>query len=142
MYETDQKNDLQSFLEKILTRRTLIFLIHAFIGWGLCGAIMKIGMAITSVEIAMIIHAVAAPIFFGVISMVYFQKFNYTTPLQTAIGFVSFVILMDFFIVAPIFEQSYEMFFSPLGTWIPFLLIFVSTYITGVLRGKSSAQLS
>ncbi|MHA2092480.1 MAG: hypothetical protein ACW98K_16655, partial [Candidatus Kariarchaeaceae archaeon] len=56
--------------------------------------------------------------------------------LQTAIGFTAFVILMDFFIVAPIFEQSYEMFYSLLGTWIPFLLIFTSSYLTGTYQSR------
>jgi hypothetical protein len=136
MYETKQKANLKSYVNKILTKKTLIFLVHAFIGWALCGATMKVGLAMTSVDNALIIHAVAAPIIFFVISLFYYQKFNYTTPILTAIGFTGFTIAMDFFVVAPIFEQSYEMFYSLLGTWIPFLLMFVSTYLTGVLSSR------
>ena len=140
MYETKRKIGFKAYLDKILTKRTLIFIAHASIAWALCGATMKIGMAITSVDNALIIHAIAAPIIFCVISLFYYQKFNYTTALQTAIGFTGFTIAMDFFIVAPIFEQSYEMFYSLLGTWIPFLLMFISTYVTGVLKARSISE--
>ena len=140
MYETEQKTKLRSYAEKIWTKKTLIFLIHAFIGWALCGATMKLGLAITSENNALIIHAIAAPIFFGVITFVYYKKFKYSTPLQTAIGFTLFVILMDFFIVAPIFEQSYEMFYSLLGTWIPFFLMFASTFLTGSYLSRMDSK--
>jgi hypothetical protein len=58
-----------------------IVLVHAFVGWALCGATMGIGMAITSLENALIIHAVAAPVFFSAVSRVYFRKFNAKSPL-------------------------------------------------------------
>ncbi len=70
---------------------------HALIGWALCAALMGIGMSVTTLGATLIIHAVGAPIIFAVISLVYFDKFNYTAPLQTAIAFVSVVILMDVF---------------------------------------------
>ena len=139
MYETSQKSKIRSTLENILSKKGLIFLVHAFIGWGLCGATMMIGLATTTENNAILIHLLAAPIFFGIITYNYTQRFNYTTPLQTAIGFIGFVILMDFFIVAPFIEQSYEMFYNPFGTWIPFLLSFIATLLTGryVLRKDS-----
>jgi hypothetical protein len=113
------------------TSRILIILIHAFIGWTLCAATMGVGMAVTSVNHALIIHAIAAPIFFAIVSLVYFRKFNFTTPLQTAAIFIAFVIAMDFFVVAMLINRSFEMFASLLGTWIPFALIFASTYLMG-----------
>jgi len=39
-------------------------------------------------EKALIIHAIAAPIIFIGISLIYFNFFNYTTPLETAIIFM------------------------------------------------------
>lgn len=112
-------------------KRTSIILLHAFTGWLLCGAIMWIGMAVTSMLNAQIAHAVGAPIIFAIIGLIYFRKFNYTTPLQTALIFTGFVITVDFFLVALIINKSLEMFTVPLGTWIPFALIFISTYLTG-----------
>ena len=115
-------------------------LVHAFVGWALCAATMGIGMATMSIENALIVHAIGAPIFFTILSRVYFNKFNYTTPLQTALIFVSFVIVVDFFVVALMVNRSLEMFTSPLGTWIPFALIFTSTYVIGTLTVRRSKQ--
>ena len=114
-------------------KKIAVILLHAFVGWALCAATIGIGMEVTTVDTALIIHAIAAPIFFSLVSLVYFRKFNYTSPLQTAAIFVSFVILMDFFVVAMLINHSFEMFTSLLGTWIPFALIFTSTYLTGLL---------
>lgn len=113
--------------------------IHAFIGWALCTASMGISMATTTIQNALIIHAAAAPFVYLAVSLSYFNKYNFTKPLQTGFIFVGFVILMDFFIVAILVMKSFEMFLSPIGTWIPFVLIFTTTYLTGlmVLRNKN-----
>ncbi|HEX2995185.1 MAG TPA: hypothetical protein VHP14_10175 [Anaerolineales bacterium] len=111
--------------------KTLILLAHAFVGWALCAATMGIGMAVTTLDNTLIIHAIGAPIFFCGVSFVYFRNFNYTAPLQTAFYFLAFVIAMDVFIVAMLINRSFEMFTSILGTWLPFALIFISTYLTG-----------
>jgi hypothetical protein len=123
------------------TRKFVVLLIHAFVGWLLCAAAMGIGMATTSLNNALVIHAIAAPIFFTGLSLVYFRKYNYTSPLQTAAFFITFVIAMDFFVVAMLINRSFEMFTSLLGTWIPFALIFASTYLTGLfVRRQESAS--
>ena len=122
------------------TKKVFVILVHAFIGWALCGASMGIGMAVTTIDNALIIHAAAAPIVFFVISWIYFNKFGYTTPLQTAAIFVAFVILMDIFVVAMMINKSFEMFASLLGTWIPFGLIFLTTYLTGLWVEKRQIQ--
>lgn len=113
---------------------------HAFVGWALCAATMGIGMAATSLQNALVIHAIGAPVFFTVVSLAYFSKFSYTTPLQTALIFIGFIIAMDFFVVALLINRSLEMFGSLLGTWIPFALIFTSTYVTGLYAVKNAAR--
>jgi hypothetical protein len=60
--------------------------------------------------------------------------------LQTAIIFTAFVILVDFFGVALLVYRSLEMFNGLLGTWIPFALIFASTYLTGSYVVKSPGR--
>ena len=117
--------------------KIVILLIHAFIGWVLCFATIGIGRAITSMEITLIVHAILAPIFFAIVSLVYFRKFNFTTPLQTAVIFIAFVMAMDFFVVAILINKSFEMFASLLGTWVPFALIFAATYLTGLFVQRS-----
>jgi hypothetical protein len=106
---------------------------HAFIGWALCAATMTVGQALTSQQNALILHAIGAPIFFWGVSLHYFKNYRYTTPLQTALFFVGFVIAVDFFLIALLILRSLDMFTSLLGTWIPFALIFASTYLTGIL---------
>lgn len=125
-------------MERISVAQIGVLLAHAFVGWALCAAIMGIGMQVTSLETTLIAHAIGAPIIFTAVSMLYFTRFNYTTPLQTAIAFISFVVFMDFFLVALLINRSLEMFTSVLGTWLPFALIFASTYLTGLyIVGRS-----
>ena len=117
-------------------KKLTIILGHAFVGWALCTASIGFGMAVTSVENALIIHAIGAPLFFAAVSLIYFNKFNYTTPVQTAAIFVAFVILMDVFVVSLIVLKNFDMFASLLGTWIPFVLIFTATYLVGTYTLK------
>ena len=118
-------------------KKVLIILIHAFVLWGLCGAVMGIGMISTTLEKALIFHAIAAPIIAIIVSSIYYWKFDYTTPLQTAIVFVSFVIVVDVFLVAMVINNSFDMFRSFIGTWLVFILIFIATYLTGILWKKT-----
>jgi hypothetical protein len=111
--------------------------IHAIIGWILCGLVMYVGMATTSMGNAIIIHLIAAPIIFWALSTIYFKKFDYFSPIHTALIFVAVVISLDIIIVAIIIERSFDMFRSPLGTWIVFALIFLATWLTGHrIRGR------
>jgi hypothetical protein len=120
-------------MEKSIAKKYLIIFIHMSIGWMLCGATIGIGRSITSMDNTIIIHVLAVPIFFSVISYIYFTKFHYTRPFITALVFMLFAMFMDAAIVAPVFEKSYEMFTSVIGTWVPFALIFMSTFVTGTL---------
>ena len=124
---------------KVSFRKIIIILAHAFIGWTLCASVMGIGMAVTSESNTLIIHAILAPIFFILVSLFYFRKFNYTTPLQTAIVFLSFAVFMDAFVVALLILRNTEMLRSLLGLWIPLALNFAATYITGLLTKRHTA---
>jgi hypothetical protein len=118
--------------------KPIIILVHSLVLWALCGAVMFLGMELLSMKAALIIHFIAAPVISSLISLIYFKNFSYTTPLQTAIIFVSVVILMDFFVVALLIEKSFEMFASVIGTWGPFTLIFLAAYLTGIAVKKRS----
>jgi hypothetical protein len=111
-------------------------LVLAFVGWAVCAAIIGIGMTISSQMNALVAHAIGAPVVFALISLFYFKRFRNTTPIQTAVIFLAFVILMDFFVMAFAILRSFEMFASVVGTWIPFVLIFLSTYVTGMYVTK------
>jgi len=119
-------------------RKLITILVHAFVGWALCAATMGIGMAVTTVENALIVHAIGAPVYFAVVSSFHYRKFDYTTPVLTAAIFTGFVMVVDFFVVALLINRSLEMFASLLGTWVPFALIFASSYLTGLLMVRRS----
>ena len=112
-------------------KKSIIILLHVFVIWVICAMSIGIGMEITTEFNALIIHVIVALIIATIVSFVYFKKFKYTTPLQTAIIFVLFIILVDFFIVSLLIIESFDMFKSPIGTWIPFALIFIATYLVG-----------
>jgi len=132
----------EDVMEKLNFPRILVILVHGLIGWALCGAMIWIGMAVTSMQNTLIIHAIGAPVVFWAIASIYFRVFHYTTSLQTAIAFVSVVVFMDFFVVALLIEKNFEMFASLLGTWIPWALIFASTYLTGLLAAKRAETIT
>lgn len=122
------------------TKQIFVILAFAFIGWAACGLTMGIGMFFLAIESTLIIHAIGAPIYFIILSLIYFRKFSYTTPLSTAIIFISFVVFVDFFLVALVLNQSLDMFRSFLGTWLPFILIFTVTWFTGQMVYKHSKK--
>ena len=118
-------------VRKFPGRKTVVILAHALVGWALCAATIGISMQLVSLLGALIIHAIGAPIFFALVSWNYFTRFHLTSALKTAAIFVFTVIFLDFFLVALVILRSLAMFASLLGTWIPFALIFGSTYLTG-----------
>jgi len=116
---------------------------HAVVLWILCGAIVMIGRQIWSMDTTLIVHAIGAPVIAAALSLVYFTYFNYTSPLPTAAIFILSAISLDALIVASFIEKSFEMFTSPIGTWIPFGLIFLATYLTGsLMTGRAARKLA
>lgn len=110
-----------------------MLLAHALVLWGLCAATFAIARSLTSLETALIVHAVAAPILAAMVSTVYFEAFDLTSPLVTALVVLAVVALVDLLVVALLINRSLDMFRSVLGTWLPFALIFVQTIVTGVV---------
>jgi uncharacterized RDD family membrane protein YckC len=135
------KNVKISGKKDALGKKIGIILTLAFIGWAICGMIMGVGLATTTEDNALILHAAFVPVVFFSVSFLYFSKFNYTTPLQTAGIFVTFVILMDIFVVSMLINKSFEMFYSFLGTWFVFGEIFVTTLLTGKLLTEKGVSI-
>ena len=93
---------------------------------------MAFGRPTLGLETTLRIHAIAAPLYAALASYVYFTHFRFVSPLAAAAYFTAFIIVLDAALVAPVFERSYAMFGSVLGTWLPFLSIFAATYLTGL----------
>ena len=123
-------------MEGLDFRKILIVIAHAVVGWILCGATVGIGFALTTERNALIFHALAVPVIFYIISMFYTKKYAHVNPLGMALIFISTAMILDFFIVALLVNRSLDMFRSPIGTWIPFVLIFLTSYGAGTLTRK------
>ena len=115
-----------------------MILAHAVVGWAYCGAIIGVGRQFLSIHTTLVLHAIGAPVGFALISFFYHRRYAFTSPMQTAAAFLGVVVVLDLFLVAPVFEKSYAMFSSVLGTWIPFALIFAATYLTGRFTSSKS----
>jgi hypothetical protein len=104
---------------------------HGVVGWAICGATVAVGRQLVSLETTLVVHAIVAPLVFGVLARRYFHGFRQARPVTTALALVGIVIGLDALVVAPVFERSYAMFASPLGTWIPFASITVVSFAVG-----------
>ena len=93
---------------------------------------MGMGLHITAIHRALILHAIVAPVIFMAVSLAYFRRPISWAPLRTAAAFLGVVATMDVFVVALLINRSFAMFGSVLGTWLPFLLLFLITRWTGV----------
>jgi hypothetical protein len=110
-----------------------------FTGWLLCAGVMFVGMRVTSLQNALIIHAIAAPLIFAIITKTYLKRYPKGSSVKLAAKFTGFVIFMDIFVVALMINKSFAMFSSILGTWLPFGLIFLATWLVGVFTRKYKA---
>ena len=113
-------------------KSTFIAIAHGLVGWILCGLVMGVGLHTTTLHRVLVIHAIAAPAIFMAVSLAYFRRPDSWAPLLTATAFLGVVATMDVFVVALLVNRSVAMFGSILGTWLPFLLIFLSTWLTGI----------
>ena len=112
--------------------------IHGVVGWAICGATIGVGREVISMEAALLIHAVVAPLAFGLLAWHHFRRFPASSPGRTALMMLGIVVGLDGLVVAPLFERSYAMFRSVIGTWLPFASILAATYLAGRVAGSTS----
>ena len=131
---------MKQMMPSLTPAAVAIIAAHALVAWVVCGAIIAVGRQIWTMETTLIVHALGVPIVYLIASFVYFTYFSYTIPLQTATIFILSAIFLDLTVVATIIERSYAMFGSLIGTWIPFGLMFLTTYLIGSLITKKKAR--
>jgi len=101
--------------------------------WGSCGAVMAIGRRLWSLETTLRVHLAAAPLLAFLVSSIHRSLAPTFNPLLRAAVLAALIIALDAAIVAPIFERSYAMFRSFVGTWLPFAAIFLASLAAGIL---------
>jgi menaquinone-dependent protoporphyrinogen oxidase len=107
--------------------------VHGVVGWALCALTMGVVLRLTSLPVALVLHALAAPVIFTFVARHYFRARGARDPLITASAFLGMVALFDLVIVAGFVQRSLAMFGSVLGSWLPLGLIFGATWATGGL---------
>lgn len=125
--------ELSSPSSSSMPRKVAVILAFGIVGWAFCGALVGVGRQLFSMETTLLIHAIGAPLGFGLLALLYFKKFGFTGPLATTLSFLAVVVTLDVLVVAPIIEGSFAMFRSVLGTCLPFALIFGSVCAVGRL---------
>jgi hypothetical protein len=105
----------------------------ALVLWGVCGAAIAIGRRMWSIDTTLRLHLVAAPAIAYLVAAAHRELAPQFDPLLRAAAITITVMLLDALVVAPLFELSYAMFKSAIGTWLPFVAIFVAAWAAGVL---------
>ncbi len=103
------------------------------VGWALCALVMGGLLAVAPLWLALTLHAIAAPAIFAGLSFVYFRAPGARPPLPTALVVTAIVVILDAAVVAGLMQRSPEIFLSIAGTWLPFVLILLSTWATGAI---------
>ncbi len=122
-------------------RSAALLVLHALVVWALCGATIAVGRAWLPTQTAtLVLHAILAPVFAAAAAWAYSKRSGGARPLATAGGFLTVIAAMDVFVVAPLFERSFDMFRSALGTWIPFASIFVAAWLAARVTRRRPAR--
>jgi hypothetical protein len=111
----------------------LYVVVAALIIWGLCGAVMGLGRRLIGLDATLLLHLIMAPVFSFCVTLILDRFAPTPQPLSRAIVITAIVIVLDAAVVAPFIEKSYAMFGSLIGTWIPFVLIFLASWAAGLV---------
>jgi hypothetical protein len=109
---------------------------HAILGWAVCGATIAVGREFFPMKQTLLLHAFVAPAAFALLSWDHLRRHPDADPLRAAFGMLGVVIGLDALVVAPFIEESYAMFRSVLGTWLPFAAILAASYFAGRIAAR------
>ncbi len=101
--------------------------------WAACGGVIGVGRKLWSIETTLRVHLVAAPVLAFLAAAAHKELAPIFDPVLRAAAITIIVMLLDALVVAPLFERSYAMFRSVIGTWLPFVAIFAACWAAGVL---------
>jgi len=106
---------------------------HGLVGWGLCAVHELWLLEVATPQRTVVVRAIAAAIIFGMVAWHYFSVRGARDPLPSASFFTGLVVVLDLALrfFAP---GSSDVLMGFAGTWLPWLLVFVTTYVIGVVR--------
>jgi menaquinone-dependent protoporphyrinogen oxidase len=106
---------------------------HAATGSAACAAVMAGLLVASGPRVAIVLHAIAAPLIFAAIARHYFAARGARSPLTVAIVFTAIAAAVDLGLVAGLIQRSPAMLGSAGGAWLPLALIFVATWSCGAI---------
>jgi proline iminopeptidase len=112
----------------------------AVAAWMACGLVFALGRSFLGVDAAVWIHLLAAPVIGATSTLLLWDHPRHPGAVGTALTLTATAALLDAVVVAPFLEQSFAMFASPAGTWIPLALIFTASATTGGLLSRPAAR--
>jgi hypothetical protein len=112
----------------------------AIVGWAACGIVFALGRTLFGADAAVVIHLLAAPAIGATVALLLWNHPRHPGILATAATLAGGAALLDAILVAPFFEQSFAMFGSPAGTWIPLGLIFTASAATAALLSRPAGR--
>lgn len=113
-------------------------LTHGALLWAALGLTLNAARVAWPLDRALFAHGLAAPLLAALVTALYFRRPGHAPPLTTALVFVFVVAGLDALVTAPFLERSWAMFGSLVASWIPFALIFMASYRTGLaLRARA-----
>jgi len=101
--------------------------------WGACGAVMAVGRRLWTLDTALRVHLVAAPVIAFLLSALHAWLAPEFNAVLRAAVMTGLVMILDAVVGAPVLERSYAMFHSVIGTWLPFAAIFGASIAAGTL---------
>ncbi len=113
-------------------KKTFILIFLGTLGWLLSGSVFYVSELLFKQYLAILFHFVFAPFIFVGVSIIYFKYCACIKPIYTALVFTLIVILLDFLVLSLLVERNLRLFTNVMGTWIPFLFIFLATFLTGL----------
>lgn len=106
------------------------------IAWAVCGSVMMVGRRLWGLETALRVHLAAAPIIAFLVSSIHtLLAPGFGTVLRAGV-MTGLIMLLDAAVVAPLIERSFAMFRSVIGTWLPFVAIFLASLAAGILGSQ------
>ena len=113
---------------------------YGAVGWASCALAMGGLLRATTMTMALVSHAVIAPVIFAVIARHYFAARGAREPLATASAFIAIVAGLDLVVVAGLLRNGTAMFGSVVGFWLPLALIFAVTAAIGTISSMSPSR--
>ena len=104
----------------------------SLIVWAACGGTIAAGRRVWSMRTTLYVHLFAAAAFAFAAASAHALIAPGFNPVARAAAMTALIVALDALVVAPLFERSYAMFRSALGTWIPFVAIFLASWAAGI----------